>query len=217
MSRSVSAFILLLFLVFPTLLLAGSPREKIITLNVPEAVLSQAIGEILPLDIDPSSSSLRGSITIVSIDDLRVSEQNIYCRLRLSGKKLQILTELAGHEIRLKVGAIELAFNCTARLRFDSARQILYVTPNINEISSTKQANTDIGGTLLPLLNGHEFPITMQDLAPLIAKTENKTVSITMHISDIRAINGALQLSITPRVSSIHHPSPQKSRRLDNS
>jgi hypothetical protein len=217
MSRLITPLILLLSLVVSTQLLASVGKDKTITLNLPEAVLSQAIGEMLPFDIDPASSSLRGSITVISIDDLRMSDQNISCRLRLSGKKLQIVTELSGHQISLKVGAIELVFNCTTKLRFDVARQTLFIRPLIQDISSSKPSNTDIGGTLLPLLNGHEFPIAMQDLSPLIAKTDDKTVAITMHISDIRAVNGALQLSITPRVSSSHHPSPPKSRQLNNS
>jgi hypothetical protein len=216
MSRLFTFLILVLSLVVPTQLFANVPRDKAITLNLPEAVLSQAIGEMLPFDIDPASSSLRGSITVISIDDLKVTEQNISCRLKLSGKKLQIVTELSGHEISLKVGAIELNFNCSTKLRFDSARQTLYIRPMINDISSPKPTNTDIGSTLLPLLNGHEFPITMQDLAPLVAKTDDKTVAITMHIADIRAVNGALQLSLTPMVSSSHHPSSPKNKHPNN-
>jgi hypothetical protein len=217
MSRLFFFLFLVLSLVVPAQLFAAIPRDKTITINLPESVLSQAIGEMLPFDIDPASSSLRGSITVISIDDLKVTEQNISCRLKLSGKKLQIITELSGHEISLKVGAIELNFNCSTKLRYDSAKQILYIRPLINDISSPKPTNTDIGGTLLPLLNGHEFPITMQDLAPLVAKTDEKTVAITMHISDIRAVNGALQLSITPRVSASQHASPPKNKRPNNS
>jgi hypothetical protein len=217
MSRFFFFVLLVLSLTVPAQLFAAVPRDKTITLNLPESVLSQAIGEMLPFDIDPASSSLRGSITIVSIDDLKVTEQNISCRLKLSGKKLQIVTELSGHQISMKVGAIELNFNCSTKLRFDSAKQTLYIRPMINDISAPKSSTTDIGGTLLPLLNGHEFPITMQDLAPLVAKTDDKTVAITMHISDIRAVNGALQLSLTPRVSSTQHPSSPKGKRPDNS
>lgn len=212
MPRLFSTLLLLLALVVPTCLFAAVAGDKTITLNLPESVLSQAIGEMLPLDIEPSSSDLKGSITIISIDDLKVSEQKISCRLKLSGKRLQILTELAGHQISLKVGEIELNFNCSTNLRFDRVRQILYIKPTINGISSAKPSNTDIGSTLLPLLNGREYPITMRNLAPLIAETDNKTVAITMHISDIRAVNGALQLSITPQVSSTLHPAPKKER-----
>ena len=212
MSRLVSLFLLVLALIVPAQLFAGVPKDKTITLNLPESVLSQAIGEMLPLDIDPATSSLQGSITVSRIDDLKITEQSIFCRLRLSGKKLQILTELAGHQISLKVGEIELNFNCSARLRFDSARQVLYIRLILNDISSPKPSNTDIGGTLLPLLNNREFPVGIKDLEPLIAQTDVKTVSIIMRISDIQAVNGALQLSIIPRISSTHHPASPKKR-----
>ena len=210
MSRLLSVFFLVLALIVPTQLFAGVPKDKTITLNLPESVLSQAIGEMLPLEVDPATSSLQGSITVSRIDDLRITDQNIFCRLKLSGKNLHILTELAGHQINMKVGEIELNLNCSARLRYDSTRQVLYIRPLLNDISSPKPSNTDIGGTLLPLLNDREFPISIKELEPLIAQTELKTVSIMMHISDIRAVGGALQLSITPRVSSTHHPASQK-------
>jgi hypothetical protein len=212
MSRPVFLFLLVLILIVPTQLFAAVPKDKTITLNLPESVLAQAIAEMLPLDIDPASPGLQGSITVSRIDDLKITDQNIFCRLRLSGKKLQILTELAGHQINLKVGEIELNFNCSARLRFDSARQVLYIRLILNDISSPKPSNTDIGGTLLPLLNNREFPVAIKDLEPLIAQTDVKTVSITMRISDIRAVNGALQLSITPRISSTDHPASPKKR-----
>ena len=210
MSRLASLFLVVLALIVPAQLFAGVPKDKTITLNLPESVLAQAIEEMLPLDIDPASPGLQGFITVSSIDDLRITDQNIFCRLRLSGKKLQILTELAGHQINLRVGEIELNFNCSARLRFDSARQVLYIRLVLNDISSPKPSNTDIGGTLLPLLNNREFPVAIKDLEPLIAETDVKTVAITMRISDIRAVNGALQLSITPRISSTHHPALPK-------
>ncbi len=212
MSRFFFALLLLSALIAPPCLFAAVPRDKTITLNLPESVLSQAIREMLPLDIEPATKGLTGSITIISIDDLKVTDHNISCRLRLSGKRLQILTELAGHQISLKVGAIELNFSCSTGLRFDSARQVLYIRPTINGISSAKPSNADIGSTLLPLLNGRDYAITMRTLAPLIADSNGKTIAITMHISDIRAINGALQLSITPTVHSTLHPTPKQDR-----
>ena len=215
MSRLLFLFLLVLALIVPARLFAAAPKDKTITLNLPESVLAQAIAEMLPLDIDPASPGLQGSITVNRIDDLKITDQNIFCRLRLAGKKLQILTELAGHQISLKVGEIELNFNCSARLRFDMARQVLYIRLVLNDISSPKPSNTDIGGTLLPLLNNREFPVAIKDLEPLIAQTDVKTVSITMRISDIRAVNGALQLSITPRISSTTHPASPKKRPIN--
>jgi hypothetical protein len=212
MSRLLFLFFLVLALIVPAQLFAAAPKDKTITLNLPESVMAQAIEEMLPFDIYPASPGLQGSITVNRIDDLRITDQNIFCRLRLSGKKLQILTELAGHQISLRVGEIELNFNCSAKLRFDMAKQVLYIKLLLKDISSPKPSNTDIGGTLLPLLNNREFPVAIKDLEPLIAQTDIKTVSITMRISDIRAVNGALQLSITPRISSTSHPASQKKR-----
>ncbi len=217
MPRLFSTFLLLLALIVPTHLFAAAAKDQTITLNLPQSVLAQAIKEMLPLDIQPSTPGLKGSITIIGVDDLKITAQNISSKLKLSGKNLLIQTELAGHQINLKVGAIKLDFTCSTKLRFDPARQILYIKPTIGGVSSTKPSNTDIGSTLLPLLNSREYPVAMKNLAPLIAETRDKTVAITMRISDVRAIKGALQLSISPKVKSTLHSSAKKDMNADNS
>ena len=50
-----------------------------------------------------------------------------------------------------------------------------------------KDANADIGQALVALLNGREFPITLQNLDPIIAKSGAKTITINTRITDIRA------------------------------
>jgi hypothetical protein len=217
MPRFFTTFLLFFALIVPTHLFAAPAKDQTITLNLPQSVLAQAIKEMLPLEVQPSTPGLKGSITIIGVDDLKITEHNISSLLKLSGKNLQIQTELAGHQINLKVGAIKLNFSCSTKLRFDRARQILYIKPTIGGVSSSKPSNTDIGSTLLPLLNSREYPVTMKNLAPLIAETRNKTVAITMHISNVRAIKGALQLSLTPTVKSTPHHPAKKDLHAGNS
>ncbi len=217
MPRLLTTLLFLLPFIVPTHLFAAMAQDNNITLNLPESVLSQAITEMLPLRVNPATSGLKGSITIIGIKDLQVRDGRISCKLKLAGKNLRILTELAGHQISLKVGEIELNFTCSTKLRFDRAKQILYIRPTIKGISSSTRSNTDIGSTLLPLLNGREYPIAMKELAPLIAETSDKTIAITMQIAGVRVTDGALQLSISPKVSSTRHQIHHKERQANKS
>ncbi len=180
---------------------ASSPQQYI-TLNLPEAVLADTLTKVLPLRLDTSSNTLQGAITIVDILDLQLVEQKLSCRIKLRGDDLHVVTEISGHEIRLKVGTIEMSFKCDASLRFDKEKQVVYIRPTIQDAKSPgSPGSDDIGLTLLSFLNGREFPVALEDMEPLIAKASNKTVSIQMQIADIRAVKDSLQMSLEPLIT----------------
>ena len=192
-------------LFFALLLPAQSPAAttETITLNIPEKVLADTVKLALPLDIDAQSKSLRGTIRIISINNLQLGDKLISCRLHVAGNDLQIVSELAGHQINLKVGEIELDFDCNANLRFDAAKQILYIRPVVDKMqASGDAAQGELGQALVSLLNGREFPISMQDMEPLVAKTGSKTLIISMKFVNIQAKKNVLQFSLLPKVSS---------------
>ncbi len=190
-------FIVLLFFSWPVM------ANDNITLNLPEKVIAQAITAMLPFDIDAHSKNIQGNITIINISQLEITNQHLACQLHLAGSNLAFLTEIAGHEIQLKVGAVEIDFNANAALRFDADRQTLYIKPVVKNVAAKGDGkNGEIGQALIALLNGREFPITMQKIDPLIAKAGAKTVTISAKIADIQAKENLLQLQLTPAVTS---------------
>jgi len=179
-----------------------SSAQDLITLNLPESIIAKAATAILPLDIDAHSKSIQGDITIVNISEFQLTDQHLACRLHLAGNNLAFVTEIAGHEIKLKVGAVEIAFKTTAAIRFDAKQQTLYIKPMIEDVSGGKDSsNTDIGQALVALLNGREFPVSMQNLDPLIARTGSKTITIGTKIANIVAKPKAIQLSLIPSIT----------------
>jgi hypothetical protein len=96
-----------------------------ITLTVPDSVLSQALDKSLPIAIDTSSSTLSGAITIIRISNLQLQDKGVSCRIALKGDDMQLSTEISGHALKLKVGTVQLELQCNAALRFDPAKQIL--------------------------------------------------------------------------------------------
>ncbi len=174
-----------------------------ITLNLPEKVIAQAITAMLPFDIDAHSKNIQGKITIINISNLEITNQHLACQLHLAGSNLAFLTEIAGHEIKLNVGAVEIDFKANAALRFDADKQTLYIKPVVKDVAATgNDKNGEIGQALIALLNEREFPVSMQKINPLIAKAGAKTVTISAKIADIRAKKDLLQLQLTPTVTS---------------
>ncbi len=196
-------FVLAVFAILSTAIGAKSlMAEEYITLNLPESVITKAAAAILPLHIDAHSEVIQGDIQIINISEIRLTNGHLACRLHLTGKQLALLTEIAGHEIKLQVGSVEIDFKTDAAIRFDAKKQILYVKPLVKNVAANAPgSDADIGQALVGLLNGQEFPINMQELDPLIARAGSKTITINSTIADIQARPQAIQLSLRPQVS----------------
>lgn len=180
---------------------AGVSKDAII-LTLPESVITKTTKALLPINIDAHSKMIDGDITIIDISNLQLSQGRLACRLHLAGNNLAILTEIAGHQIRLNVGAVEVNFQTDAALRFDAQKQVLYLKPVVRNMGKGKGgAQDEIGRVITALLNGREFPISMKKLDPLVAEAGAKTVTINTQISDIQVKPDLLVLSLTPRIS----------------
>jgi hypothetical protein len=207
-SIRIISFLFLLSLLLPEQLRAAG---KMITLTVPDSVLSQALDKSLPIAIDTSSSTLSGAITIIRISNLQIQDKGVSCRIALKGDDMQLSTEISGHTIKLKVGSVQLELQCNAALRFDPAKQLLYVKPVISDLqASSTSAQGDINALLMGFLNNREFPVKMQQLEPLIAETSGKTITINMNIAGISTRQGILQFDILPTIQSTNHTSRKK-------
>jgi hypothetical protein len=210
MIRPVTHAIILFLLsfLFPGQLTAGN----MITLTVPDTVLSQALDKSLPIAIDTSSNTLSGAITIIKISNLQIQDKGVSCRIALKGDDMQLSTEISGHVLKLKVGSVHLDLQCNAVLRFDPAKQMLYVKPVISDLqASSTTAQGDINDILMAYLNNREFPVKMQQMEPLIAETSGKTININMNIVGIHTRQGILQFDILPHIQSQNHGAKKKS------
>jgi len=191
-----------LLLLFSSLSVQAAQSQKMMTISLPESVLAEAITATLPLEYNATSKSLQGNLRIINISDLQLLDKQLACRLHLAGDHLKIVTELAGNNIQLNVGEIELDFQTRATLRFDRQKQTLYVTPMIEKVNASKDAGGgDIGNAVIQLLHGNEFPIKLEDLDPLVTKTGSKTLTIATKIADIRSQKEWLQIFLDSQIS----------------
>lgn len=204
MNRIFLTFIFITFLLFPGQLYGSSKNEQFITLNLPGSVLAQAAAKIVPFDLDISSQALKGSVSINTIDDIQLKNQQISCRLGLIGQNMQLDTEISGHKINLNVGSVQLNFQANARLRFDAKKQMLYIRPVLSNRAGSPPKRGDIANALLAFISGREFPVSIKKLKPLIADTNNKSIIIDMEIHNIEAVNNGLKVSITPTVTNLN-------------
>jgi len=210
MNRIFQLALVLFSLLIPFHASAAPPNNEFITLNLPQTVLARIVNKMVPFDVNVSSRALKGAVSIISIQDIRLQNQQISCKLGLIGKNLRLVTEIAGHKINLNVGTVRLNFHTDARLRFDARKQILYIRPILKNNKRTAAKKADIGNALLAFISGRDFPVAIKKLKPLIADTNHKSVMIGMSIRNIEAVNGALKMSIVPSIHNINPTRVQK-------
>lgn len=195
-------FLLTTALLFITVCSSPAAKEPI-QLTIPQSVIAEATRALLPMNIDTHSKSVDGDITIINISDLQLTNGHLACRLHLMGNNLALLTEIGGHEIRLKVGSIELDVTANAALRFDAKQQVLYIKPIVKNVQGNGTGpNAEIGKALIAMLNGREFPVELEKFEPLVAQTGVKTVTIDTRIVNIEAKPKLLRLSLQPIITS---------------
>ena len=198
--NQVKTFIAILFLLLSTTLSYAAPHKQNIKMTLPDSVIKEAIHKILPLTFKLESSNLLGSVSIDKISNLRFQNNKLSSHITLSGHKLNLVTSIAGHNLRMNIGTVTMNFRCDATIRFDASNQTLYVKPVITEIESTGNQKTDIAATIALLFNNREFPLQIEKLKPLITNTGDKLLNISMLISNMELRPASLLMSIEPRI-----------------
>ncbi len=202
-------FVLLaiLFLTSVMPVLAASPSKTTITMSIPEAVLVDTIKKSLPIQFPEQSAALTGVIAINQIDRIKLAKQKLSAHLVVNGSDMRIKTAIAGHQIALNVGNVQLDFNIGASTRFDEASQTLFIIPQVSEIApDADQKSNEIAALLVSLFNGKEIPIVINKLQPIITNTGSRQLAINMQVKDIVIEPGALVFSLLPDVKAMDTP-----------
>jgi len=188
---------LLLVLLTATLSFATTNKQSI-SMNLPISVIKEAIAKTLPMNVPINSKALLGSIAIDEIKNLQFTENKLSAHITLSGQKLNIVTSIAGHDLRMKIGSLTMSFQCDATTRFDSASQTLFIKPVITNLQSTDESKTSVASTIALLFNDQEFPLQIEKLQPIVTDTGKKFLNISMSITNIKLRPDSLLLSIRP-------------------
>ncbi len=194
-------FISLLLLFLPLTVTAGE-RQDFITMHIPQSIIRQTLTEITPFSVKTTSKNLEGTITIARISKLKLEKNNIFARVKLIGDNLNIITQVANQNIRLQLGRAEVEIDCQVHVRYSAREKTLFLRPVANNFDPAKALEKgDVGESLLVLFNNKEFPVTMQELKPIIAKTAYTSFIIQTRIRDVRVIKQAIQMIFTPRIT----------------
>ncbi len=197
-----------LFLVLSALVVLLGPTgrpaagSEPITLHLPEATLADILHQALPIPVDHSGDPLTGTIIVTSIDELRLRDGSVSALIGLTGNNLQVNTTVAGHQLRVNIGSADLDFALTATLRYDQAQSILFIAPQVSQPDGQDTGqSTDAAALLAGLINGREFPVTIDRLEPLVTETGDRRLTIELQPVALTVVPQTLVLSLQPKIS----------------
>jgi hypothetical protein len=169
-----------------------------VTITLPASALHQTIVDMLPLPLEQNGKTFQGTISVDSISKLTINNDLISVQGQVTGRDLQLTTNIGGQDIKLKLGKLSLPVTCDISMRFDPAKKTLFLTPRFQQPT---HGTSNSAKTLLPLLNSlgnREYPVKLDKISPFKAKIGSKTVSLRMVPVDIRAGKDEMILKLQP-------------------
>jgi hypothetical protein len=182
--------LLFFYIIYPCCIhqdLVQAEQNQAMILTIPAQALHKTISDMLPLPLEQTGDRFQGTITVDSISALEINNNLISIQGQISGRDMQLTTNIGGQDIRLKLGRLVLPITCDISLRFDPKKKTLFLTPRFQ---NPTHGHSNSAKTLLPLLNAlgnREYPLPLDTLQPLTGKIGQTTISITMEPVNIRA------------------------------
>ncbi|MGX9728083.1 MAG: hypothetical protein ACTFAK_12430 [Candidatus Electronema sp. VV] len=177
---------------------ARQTKTQPVLVVLPEDALFQTLSGLLPLPIEhDASEQFKGEITVDSISSLTVDNGRIIVSGQLSGRNMSMNANVGGQSIQVRLGSLVLPVICETALRFDEARQLLFVTPRFQRAG---QGGGDADEALLALLNSlsKEYAVPLRNLTPLSGQIGSRTVQLRLQPLEIQAEDGAITLRLRP-------------------
>jgi len=199
----------LLFIFFQVLLLllmasvfTAAAIDQSVTISIPDDILLRAIKDGLPIPIEAQSQYFQGDVAVQSLEKLQVREKSLYLQGVVAGRNFTMNTSIAGKEISMAIGSVQLPLTCELFLRFDGSKNVLFVTPRFPKPKSLYAADpADALLLLLSSLGEKEYPVELGAIQPILAKAGTRNISIELEPVDILTQKGLLVIKMRPKVS----------------
>lgn len=178
-----------------------APSDQI-SITIPETVIRNTVRSVLPLNFN-KIPYLKGDLWIQTINNIEIVQDRMEFEMTVQGRNNKIETYLGKRMLLMDVGNLRAAFRCSASLRYDAKKQILYVTPNIFQ-DKNKTKTDSISTTVLQLFslaNGLEYPIEMKKIQPFIVDAWGNSFSIHTEITDICLEKDRMMIISRPRIT----------------
>ena len=201
--KLLNVFSLILFLLLlPAAIFSAAAVDQAATITIPDEVLFQTIKDGLPISLEAQSQFVQGEVIIQSLEKLLVREKSLYLQGVVSSQNLTMRTTIAGKDISMNLGNVQLPLSCELFLRFDGSKKVLFLMPRFPRPKSMYTSDpSDALLLLLSSLGEKEYPVELDSIQPILAKVGTRNIPIALEPVDIQTQEGLLLIKMRPRVA----------------
>lgn len=180
---------------------ANPSETQAIAIHIPAKTIANVINDALPIQLT-QGETLSG-LWIDSVENLILGKNKASISLKITGKDVKYTAKIGNQEVGLKVGELNIPIACDAFLRYDKQKKILFIKPQFRQNFVRNQSSdmADVAVQLLTLANGHEYPLEMRNIKPIMTQICNQALKINFELSDIYTSSGMLYISVIPSVT----------------
>lgn len=207
-NKSINIFLicLLIFFSFTGTGHAKTASSDEISITIPQNLIINFIRTALPLNLE-TGPHLKGDLWIQVIDHIKIGPGKVEFEMVVQGKNLKFETHLGSKIMLLDIGGLNAAFSCDASIRYDAAKRLLFITPNIIQKPNQYRADPFAANLLqmLSLANGTEYPVEIKKFQPFVTRIGKDSFNIDINISRIFIERGAIVIQGRPEFIKMNH------------
>lgn len=169
---------------------------------VPTKTIATIIEDILPLEIDLGKNFPK-NVYIQSVDDLKIGNNKVLFTIYIYGENVEHTFKIGDQAVVLKVGKVNLNYDCETTFRFDREKRTLFLTPRVKDITSQDKMGkgNQILSPLLTALSDIEYPLTIDKFDPIVTRLGQKILNFDFGITRIFSNNDRLFIEVAPKVT----------------
>ncbi len=186
----------LLLGLFLTATVAESKPDHL-TMVLPAQTLREIIIQTLPINFKPQGNSFNGTLSLVAVNDIAIHNQTISTSGIISGKDMAMDMNFGGKNIKLNLGEMRTPFTCDLKLRFDSRRQQLFVTPIFRQ-SNPNDPQSQTVAEIINSFTGKEYPVDLNQALAFTPMPEFSKRKVKLRVSGVDGQNNQLVINLQP-------------------
>lgn len=171
------------------------------TISIPAPALLKTVQSVLPLEVDPNHSSLRGKLQINSIDNISINNKSISLSGIVSGKDISINTLIGGQPFKMKLGQLNMPVSSEFHFHFDQNKKQLFVTPSFRQTQNASSTGNNSSNDLLPVLSdiiAKEYNLDINRFLSFRPIINGQSRSVHLEPVDIKTEEGLLIIKLRP-------------------
>ncbi len=173
--------------------------DRDIQVILPAETVLHTLQKALPFQLPLVNADVSGEASITRLNELSILGNTLFIKGVLQGHNLSVVTTIAGQNIHLKLGQVQLPISCNLHIRFDTHRQRLYVTPVFPDLDQQNGTDPSLN-PLMGALGNKEYLVPFDFSQHMTLQLGAQAIQLAMMPVQIKGYDNSLIVRLQPRL-----------------